>query len=106
MPRQSGETKFSSTQNNSSFFSINETLVEYSRHLRTWAGHAEALALMNRSGFLRDVFAFAATHEQLNAKDLWKKIALNEIGSVNLRHDWLYRLGRLLVFQGSTDQER
>lgn len=106
MPRQSEGTKISLTQDNSSFFSINETLVEYSRRLRTWAGHAEALALMNRSHFLRDVFAFAATHEQLNATELWKEIALDESVSVNFRYDWLYRLGRLLVFQGSTEEER
>lgn len=106
MPRQPERTKISSMQANSSLFSVNDTMTEYSKRLRTWAGHAEALALMNRSDFLRDAYAFAATKEHFTASELWEKIMHGESSSIDFRHDWLYRLGRLLVFQGVTEEER
>lgn len=106
MPRQPERRKISSTRDSSLFFSVNDTMIAYSKRLRTWAGHAEALALMNRSYFLRDVYAFAATHEEFTAARLWEKLTRGESTLVNFRYEWLYRLGRLLVFQGVTEEDR
>ena len=106
MPRQPERTKISPTQDDLLLFSVKDTLIEYSKRLRTWAGHAEALALMNRSYFLRDAYAYAATSEQFTASELWEKLARDESASINFRYDWLYRLGRLLAFQGVTEEDR
>lgn len=80
-------------------FTQRALLSEYSKRIQSWANAAESVALMNRSLFLRDVFAFAATTEQYDAGELLEQIAKNQTSGIEFRYEWLYRLGRVVALQ-------
>lgn len=89
----------SESVDNRVLFTRRDLLSEYSRHIQDWANGSEAVALMNRSLFLRDAFAFAATREQCEADELLERVETNQTFGINFRYDWLYRLGRLVALQ-------
>lgn len=86
-------------------FTQRQLLSEYSYRIRTWATRAYALALMNGSLFLRDAFAFAATEEKFDAKELYGRILLGQTDDIRFRYEWLFRLGRLIALQNMDDSD-
>lgn len=80
-------------------FTRRRLLVEYSYRIQNWATHANSLALMNGSLFLRDVFAFAATNEAYDSKELYGRILQKNTDDIDFRYEWLFRLGRLVALQ-------
>lgn len=86
-------------------FTQRQLLSEYSYRIRNWATHANALALMNGSLFLRDAFAFAATEEHYDAKELYGRILQRQTADIRFRYEWLFRLGRLVALQNMDDSD-
>jgi len=86
-------------------FTKHELLSAYSTRVRTWVRNAEELALMNRSDFLRDVYAYAATYEQYQAGEIFECLKSGSIGDINVRPDWLNHLGRLVALQNFSAQD-
>lgn len=86
-------------------FTKRQLLSEHSYRIRNWARHAFSLALMNGSLFLRDAFAFAATKEQYDAKELYGRILQRETDVIDFRYEWLFRLGRLVALQNLDDSD-
>lgn len=84
-------------------FSNRDLLTAYSDRLMSWAGHMSLLAQMNRSPFLRDVFAFAATYEQYTADELYALVKSEDTHHIEFRFEWLNQLGQLLAFQDLKD---
>lgn len=80
-------------------FTRRRLLVEYSYRIQNWATHANSLALMNGSLFLRDAFAFAATNEAYDSKELYGRILQKNTDDIDFRYEWLFRLGRLVALQ-------
>jgi len=97
----SREVATQETVNNAktSLFTRHDLLCEYSKRLRTWADGAMQLALMNRSDFIRDVVAYAATKEKFDSSELFLKFKADSVEDINFRYDWLHYLGRLVALQ-------
>lgn len=90
---------------NGSLFNRRHLLTEYSHRIQNWATHAYSLALMNGSLFLRDAFAFAATKELCDSRELLGRILQKETRNIDFRYEWLFRLGRLVALQNMDESD-
>jgi len=83
-------------------FTKHALLSEYSKHAQSWMEDVAEIALMNRSDFFRDVFAYCATNENYDFAQLLNLFQNDAIDDISLRYDWLHNLGRLVAFQELT----
>lgn len=80
-------------------FTKHSLLSEYSKRAQSWMKDVAEIALMNRSDFFRDVFAYSATYEKYDFAQLLNVLKKGKHNNIAFRYDWLHNLGRLVAFQ-------